>query len=471
MATHDYDIANGTGAAVRADINNALAAIQSNNSNASSPSTTVAYQWWADTNTGTLKMRNSSNNDWVELFQLDGTLTLEDGSASTPALAFRDDLNTGIFSSADNTLAISCDGSHIFTIDSSTATYECDVKFDGATSGRDILFDRSDNALEFADSAKAVFGSGGDLEIVHDGGTSIIKDTGTGNLQIESNGGEIQLKGGSDIMARFFVDGGISLFHDNTSKFEVISSGVFVDGNCGIGTSSATNQLHVYDGTTANDTPEIKVESFRPAIRFKDRSGSSVSAEIVGDNCMKFSVSTPVDDDTALTERMRLDSSGLLLLSTSSTFDSVSSAKLQISGGSDAGLAVTGDGTGAQSRISFFNPNGRVGFISTSGSATAYNTSSDYRLKQNATPISDGINRLKTLKPYRFNFKSDPTKTIDGFFAHEVTAVPEAVTGTKDEIDTDNNPVYQNIDQSKLVPLLVAAVQELIAKVAALEAA
>ena len=110
MATHDYILANASGAAFRTDLNNALAAIVSNNSNSSSPSTTYAYQWWADTTNGVLKIRNSANNAWIELLQLDGTLTLEDGSASTPALAFRDDLNTGIYSSADNKFNVATAG-------------------------------------------------------------------------------------------------------------------------------------------------------------------------------------------------------------------------------------------------------------------------------------------------------------------------------------------------------------------------
>ena len=110
-----------------------------------------------------------------------------------------------------------------------------------------------------------------------------------------------------------------------------------------------------------------------------------------------------------------------------------------------------------------------VGFITTNGSSTTYATSSDYRLKENVVAISDGITRLKTLKPYRFNFISDKDTTVDGFFAHEVTAVPEAVIGTKDETDSDNNPKYQGIDQSKIVPLLVAALQEAVAKIETLE--
>ena len=95
-------------------------------------------------------------------------------------------------------------------------------------------------------------------------------------------------------------------------------------------------------------------------------------------------------------------------------------------------------------------------------------------MKENVSYSWDGTTRLKQLKPARFNFKeefdSDKT-TIDGFIAHEVSSiVPEAITGTKDEVDSDNNPVYQGIDQSKLVPLLTAALQEAVAKIETLEA-
>ena len=104
-----------------------------------------------------------------------------------------------------------------------------------------------------------------------------------------------------------------------------------------------------------------------------------------------------------------------------------------------------------------------VGNISVNSSATSYNTGSDYRLKENITAISDGITRLKTLKPSRFNFKVNKDKRVDGFIAHEVTAVPEAITGEKDGSE------MQQIDQSKLVPLLTAALQEAITKIETLE--
>jgi len=132
-------------------------------------------------------------------------------------------------------------------------------------------------------------------------------------------------------------------------------------------------------------------------------------------------------------------------------------------------MEVRGNSALAHTSIAFYNSNGRVGDVRTSGSSTIFTTSSDYRLKENEVAISDGITRLKTLKPYRFNFKADATTTVDGFFAHEVTAVPEAISGTKDEVDSDNNPVYQGIDQSKIVPLLTAALQEAITKIETLE--
>jgi hypothetical protein len=133
-------------------------------------------------------------------------------------------------------------------------------------------------------------------------------------------------------------------------------------------------------------------------------------------------------------------------------------------------LRMISANTGAATLQVFANNNGDIGSITTSGSATAYNTSSDYRLKENVTPVPDGITRLQQLKPSRFNFIADPGKTVDGFLAHEAQAVvPECVTGTKDAVDEDDNPVYQGIDQSKLVPLLTAALQEAITRIEQLE--
>ena len=120
----------------------------------------------------------------------------------------------------------------------------------------------------------------------------------------------------------------------------------------------------------------------------------------------------------------------------------------------------------------FLNGSGSVvGVILMNDSTTSYSTSSDYRLKENQTSISDGITRLKQLKPYRFNWKTNPSVKVDGFFAHEVSSVvPESIFGEKDETDSQGNPNYQSMDHSKLVPLLTAALQEEVAKREALEA-
>tara|TARA_R100001015_G_C4586920_1_gene142760 strand:- start:3 stop:1052 length:1050 start_codon:yes stop_codon:yes gene_type:complete len=143
----------------------------------------------------------------------------------------------------------------------------------------------------------------------------------------------------------------------------------------------------------------------------------------------------------------------------------------------DTRIDISKGGTSQHSHMKFANTNGFIGSISTSGTSTAYNTSSDYRLKENINYDWDGSTELKKLKPAKFNFKADTDTTVQGFIAHEVSGiVPEAINGTKDEKDADGNPVYQGIDQSKLVPLLVKSLQEALTeidtlktKVAALE--
>lgn len=174
-------------------------------------------------------------------------------------------------------------------------------------------------------------------------------------------------------------------------------------------------------------------------------------------------------------ERARIDSNGAFLISGTSSYSDGSNGRppfqFNSKNGSHVGCASISDTTSGISNIIFKNPNGVVGAISTSGSATSYATSSDYRLKENIAPLTGAIDRLSQIPVHRFNFKADPTKTVDGFIAHEAQAVvPEAVTGTKDAVDADGNPIYQGIDQSKLVPLLTAALQEAIAKIETLEA-
>jgi len=387
MATHDYVLDNATGANFRSDLNNALAAIVSNNSSSSEPSTKYAYQWWADTNDGVLKIRNSSNDGWVTLLQLDGTLTLEDGSASAPALGFRDDLNTGIFSSAADTVDVTCGGTtrgsfsssgltvtgnvtattfvgnvdavdgdfdgtleadaitvagvalatviagttvttatnanHIsvadnestnennlipfiedasatgnvglesdgdFTYNPSTGTVTAtlfagtlstaaqtnitslgtltgltvtgDATFNGDNAS--VIFDKSEDRFEFADNTKAVFGGGADLQIYHDGSSSIISDSGTGPLDIQTNNSNINIKGGSsasDTMAIFKSTEGVELYFNNSKKAETVTGGFTVTGTCTAtafaGDGSALTGISTGSGAQGGGSDEI----------------------------------------------------------------------------------------------------------------------------------------------------------------------------------------------------------------------
>ena len=119
---------------------------------------------------------------------------------------------------------------------------------------------------------------------------------------------------------------------------------------------------------------------------------------------------------------------------------------------------------------SFYRDTTEVGSIDVTTTATAYSTSSDYRLKEAPTPLTGGLATVGQLNPCEFAWKSDGS-IGRGFIAHELqSVVPEAVTGQKDAVDAEGRPQYQGVDAAKLVPYLVAAVQELSAKVAALEA-
>jgi hypothetical protein len=183
-------------------------------------------------------------------------------------------------------------------------------------------------------------------------------------------------------------------------------------------------------------------------------------------------------------EHARIDTSGNLLVGTTTvtstgvggaTFAGASLGRMILQLGSTSATAGT-------ELVHFYNNNGRQGSIQTNASGTVYATSSDYRLKEDVQPMVGSVDRLMALKPVNFAWKVDGSR-VDGFLAHEAQAVvPEAVSGTKDEaktvdvkdedgnvIGTEERPVYQGIDQSKLVPLLTAALQEALQKIDALE--
>jgi hypothetical protein len=163
-------------------------------------------------------------------------------------------------------------------------------------------------------------------------------------------------------------------------------------------------------------------------------------------------------------ERARIDSGGRFLvgLTTAYSDGSIGAPVLQwvAKSGNYVGAICSADATSNLGAIAFKNPNGVVGQISTSGSATSYATSSDYRLKENVQPMQNALARVAALKPCTYKWKVDGSDG-QGFIAHELAEVePGCVTGEKDAVDAEGNPKYQGIDTSFLVATLTAAIQE-----------
>jgi hypothetical protein len=170
-------------------------------------------------------------------------------------------------------------------------------------------------------------------------------------------------------------------------------------------------------------------------------------------------------------ERMRITSAGHVLINTTA-LQGVGGLSLQVGGNNVVIENNTTSSAGNGTEYQVFRRNSsQIGSITMNGTtAVQYNTSSDYRLKENVVTEWDATSRLKQLKPSRFNFITEPDRIVDGFLAHEVQdIVPEAIAGEKDAVDAEGNPKYQGIDQSKLVPLLVKTIQELEARITALE--
>ena len=303
-------------------------------------------------------------------------------------------------------------------------------------------------------------------------------------------------------------------FHTNGSERMRIDS----SGNVGIGATpttkfqigESTGRTFTINQDTANLTQLINDRgiSLQSGLGY----GTSIKA-LGGAGFGNITFETSSNGEVA-----RIASDASVLVGTTDTSPTSTSEGLQF-------YKNTGEKTGrinfyqnssnsSATRIAFFRGTSAIGSITTSSASTAYNTTSDYRLKENVTDITDGIERVKQLNPSRFNFIADADTTVDGFLAHEVSdIVPEAITGEKDAmqdeeyevtpavyedvvipavLDDDGNeieaerteqqlvteavmgtrsvPDYQGIDQSKLVPLLTAALQEAIAKIETLEA-
>jgi hypothetical protein len=240
------------------------------------------------------------------------------------------------------------------------------------------------------------------------------------------------------------------------------NNAVYVDtsGNVGIGTSSPTSKLTIAGNTSIQDGAGY--------------GWGALTAYVGGSSASNF-----VNVLTNSTERMRIDSSGNLLVGTTSVNPGIGNNNtgcMFSSGGfgsvsrGDTAWYVNYTGTGTGQNVRLLWQGTTVGNISTTSTATAYNTSSDYRLKENVQPLTTGLATIGALKPVSHDWISDKSKG-EGFIAHELQAViPLAVTGEKDAVDAEGKPIHQGVDYSKIVVHLVAAIQELSAKNDALEA-
>jgi hypothetical protein len=270
-------------------------------------------------------------------------------------------------------------------------------------------------------------------------------------------------------------------------------------GRVGINTTSPDFALHVQDaGSNAAATVKLGdvyhgyVQQNANTLNIISNGDQEYRAGLGTNNGSGNIVFQTASNTTGNTERMRISRSGNLLVGTT-TNTTTSKIITTATSGVANGVGVNCTTTASTGAMVFFNPNGQVGTINVTGTSTSYVTSSDYRLKTDAQPMTGASARVQALKPVNFEWIADGTR-VDGFIAHEAQeVVPEAVTGTKDAmrdeeyevtpavLDDDGNvvteavmgtqsvPDYQGIDQSKLVPLLTAALQEALTKIDELE--
>ena len=390
----------------------------------------------------------------------------------------------------------------------------------------------SSGDMTFGDNDKAVFGAGSDLQIYHDGSNSYISEVGAGDLILVTNGSTINLQAtpGAEYMARFYQNAQVELYYDNALKIATTSTGINVTGTVtadGLTVDGALSVNTAGNLLTLNATSGVAYQAFKEngtnrfflgtlngsdGLAFIDADGGSermridssgnvgigtsspsskltvldgdieISATAAGNTLLSFNGTTanltvnsstaPLVFGTNSTERMRIDSSGNLLVGTtdgtpyaSNVSGAVFYSNGAISGSVDGLPALylnrkTSDGT-----IADFRKDGStVGSISVTASATAYNTSSDERLKEKITDAPAG--NVDDIKVRSFDWKADGSHQDYGMVAQELmTVAPEAVSG-----DPESDEMM-GVDYSKLVPMLIKEVQSLRARVAQLEGA
>jgi len=309
------------------------------------------------------------------------------------------------------------------------------------------------------------------MRIISNGNIGVGTSVPAYKFEVHGTNPVIRLKGGA----------GFGFLIDQNSTTGLVSQILYEAADLRFGTNSTERVRITSAGNIGVNTTSPQEVSGYKFLTFDDTLGSGMVSKVNGTQALFFYSNVngslfseqralPLIFETSGSERMRMGSDGRLLIGCTST-PSSSVSGVRISDPIQAACTFSaGSVTTSVTQLGFINGNGVVGTIRTDGSSTAYNTSSDYRLKENVIPMSGALDRLSALKPSKFNFIADPNKTVDGFLAHEVAeVVPEAITGEKDAVDENGDPIYQGIDQSKLVPLLTAAIQELKAEIETLK--
>jgi len=337
VSQSDYVVSNGTGAAVRSDINGQLAAIVTQNSGATEPTTTYAYMRWADTTAGVMKMRNGANSAWITLYQLDGewsTIAFENGTAAAPSIYFKDSgTDTGFYSPGANQVGISTGGTARLTIDSNgNVDIDSNTLYVDATNNRVGLGTSSPSQLLEVHGTAAAGGIGINITNEGDAGTSTTPYAFiNARLNAIRNGGEIRF-GRENVYGDLASADSYMSFYTavndvNTERLRITSA-----GNVGIGVTVPEQLLHLGGNNgirfgNAGATPKADIAYTASGDEFLD---IKIQGTTTGYGNIRFSTGpTP-------SERARIDSSGRLLIGTSS---GLGDARLQVVGntGGDPG--------------------------------------------------------------------------------------------------------------------------------------
>ena len=414
--------------------------VGTNIADVSSVATNMAEVLLADTNaaTATTKASEASASAAAALASKNAASTSETNAASS-------ETNAATSASTATTKAseASTSASNAATSETNAATSETNA----ATSEANAATSES-NAATSADAALAALDNFDDRYLGQKASDPTLDNDGdalvAGALYFNTTGDVMKVYEGSVWVAAYASLSGALLTANNLSDVVSVSA---ARTNLGLATVASTGGYSDLTGLPALGTAAATASTDYATAAQGTLAGSAVQ---------------PNDSPTFAD----LTTTGNVLINRTST-DRAAKLRVDLASGTNgAAVYISRLGsTVSKAQIEFANDNGVVGSITTGGSSTSYNTSSDYRLKTDAQPMTGASARVQALKPVNFEWIADGTR-VDGFLAHEAQeVVPEAVIGTKDAVDADGNPDHQGIDQSKLVPLLTAALQEALTKI------